>query len=229
MALVVDARSINAGVSTGCAKVRAGATGVDVLQAAGHRVTFRSDGLLCTIDGLPSTGCSAVDDTHYWAYFHRAPESRSWSYSNEGPSTYRPVNDSTEGWVYDDGTKLEPRPVPYHAICPPEAPTVSHSPTPTSPPRHLPSHRPRPIGSPRPIHPTVQPTGRRHPGPPHHHTGTPAPVPSFSGSPPVRPTLHPTGGGGGNGGLAGALIAAAIVVAIGAVTVLTNRRRSANL
>src|SRR5581483_730534 len=120
VALVVDGRSLGSDVSTACAKVSKGSTGVDVLQAAGHRVTFRNDGLLCTIDGLPKSGCSDVDDSHYWAYFHRAPGSHSWVYSNEGPSTYQPANDSTDGWVYDNGKALKPDNVPYSKICKPE-------------------------------------------------------------------------------------------------------------
>src|SRR4051812_32541709 len=106
VALVVDGRSLGSNVSTSCAKVSKGSTGVDVLRAAGHRLTFRNDGLVCAIDGLPKGGCSGVDENHYWAYFHRAPGSTTWSYSSEGPSTYQPANASTDGWVYDDGNAL---------------------------------------------------------------------------------------------------------------------------
>jgi hypothetical protein len=120
VALVVDARSIGSDVSTSCAKLPKGASGVAVLQAGGHQVGFRSDGLLCTIDGLPKTGCAGINDSHYWAYFHRAPGSTRWVYSSEGPASYQPVNDSTEGWVYDDGKALTPENVAYHRICPPE-------------------------------------------------------------------------------------------------------------
>jgi hypothetical protein len=129
VALIVDGRSLGSNVRTDCAKVPPGSTGIDVLQAAGHSVGFRSDGLLCTIDGLPKTGCAAVNDTHYWAYFHRAPGTTAWTYSSEGASTYQPKNDSTEGWVYDNGKTLTPKNVPYAQICPP---TTSASPTPTA-------------------------------------------------------------------------------------------------
>ncbi|HTW20689.1 MAG TPA: hypothetical protein VME70_10815 [Mycobacteriales bacterium] len=144
VALVVDARSLGSDVSTSCAKVHKGATGVDVLQAAGHSVGFRSDGLLCTIDGLPKSGCADIDDTHYWAYFHRAPGSTKWVYSSEGPSTYQPVNKSTEGWVYDDGTPRTPDNVPYAEICKPAA---SASPT-ASPSPHPSAHHSQPSSSP---------------------------------------------------------------------------------
>jgi cell division septation protein DedD len=134
VALVVDARSIGSDVSTTCAKVPKGATGVDVLQAGGHTIGFRNDGLVCTIDGLPKSGCAGVDDTHYWAYFHRAPGSKKWVYSSEGPATYQPANDSTEGWVYDNGKALTPENVPYDQICktkPKPSPSPKQSVTPT--------------------------------------------------------------------------------------------------
>ncbi len=121
------ARSIGSDVSTTCAKVPKGATGVDVLQAGGHTIGFRNDGLVCTIDGLPKSGCAGVDDTHYWAYFHRAPGATKWIYSSEGPATYQPANDSTEGWVYDNGKALTPENVPYDQICKTKRQAVTHA------------------------------------------------------------------------------------------------------
>jgi hypothetical protein len=132
VALVVDARALGAGVNTTCAKVPAGATGLDVLQAGGHRIGFRRDGLICTIDGLPATGCAAVDDSHYWAYFHRAPGSTQWTYSTEGAATFQPANASTEGWVYNDGTSLTPDNIPYRKICPPSVTPPSATATPSA-------------------------------------------------------------------------------------------------
>ena len=143
VALVVDAHTLGGGVSTSCATVSKGATGVDVLQAAGHRIGYRSDGLICTLDGLPKNGCAGVDDSHYWAYFHRAPGKTTWTYSTEGASTYQPANTSTEGWVWDDGRSLTPKNVPYAQICktkPTPTPTPSHrqasGPKPTAQPHH---------------------------------------------------------------------------------------------
>jgi hypothetical protein len=152
VALVVDGRALGSDVSTSCATVPKGATGIDVLQAGGHTVGFRSDGLLCTIDGLPKSGCRGVDDTHYWAYFHRAPGKTSWAYSAEGASSYQPVNDATEGWVYDDGKALTPENVPYAQICktePKPSPTPSHSlnPPPSQAPTSAPATKP---AAPRP-------------------------------------------------------------------------------
>jgi hypothetical protein len=173
VALVVDARSIGSDVSTSCAKLPKGASGVAVLQAGGHQVGFRSDGLLCTIDGLPKSGCAGVSDTHYWAYFHRAPGSTKWLYSSEGPSSYQPVNDSTEGWVYDNGKALTPENVPYRRICPAE-----HAATPTpsvtaSAPATAPSARA-----------TTSPTSAA------HHTASPGETPQ---SAPPTSTPSPAG------------------------------------
>jgi hypothetical protein len=235
VALVVDAHSIGGPVSTGCAKVDRGATGVDVLEAAGHTVTFRSDGLLCTIDGLPRSGCSAVDDTHYWAYFHRAPGSTRWSYSDEGPSTYRPVNDSTEGWVYDDGTKLTPRNVRYASICPPEAPTPRPTPrtTPGGTPqaRHHATARPRPPSSPAPV-PTARHRNRQtHRARPHRGSGRARPAPAATATPTPgaltgAPVASHPAGGGGHGGLIGVVVAAVITAGLGTAAVISARRRS---
>jgi hypothetical protein len=176
VALVVDDRAFGGGVYTDCAKVPKGSTGVDVLDAAGHTVGFRSDGLICTIDGLPKGGCGAVDDSHYWAYFHRAPGATSWTYSTEGPSTYRPVNNSAEGWVYDDGSATVPDNVPQSAICTRTKPSPTPSPTPTRTrgtggrrPTSTPHQRatsPTPTSTPSPTATTHRHTTR------HRHRGT---------------------------------------------------------
>ncbi|MBV9486372.1 MAG: hypothetical protein JO246_09970, partial [Frankiaceae bacterium] len=165
VALVVDGRNLGGGVSSACATVKKGATGVDVLRAEGHSVGFRQDGLICTIDNLPSSGCADVDDTHYWAYFHRAPGATSWTYSTEGASTYQPSNTSTEGWVYRDGGSLTPpENVPYASICKPK-------PTPKPAPSNTKSSKPKP----RPI-PTTSQSHRRHHAGPTAATSTPVPT-----------------------------------------------------
>jgi hypothetical protein len=173
VALVVDGRSLGSNVTTTCAKVPKGSTGVDVLEAGGHSVSFRNDGLLCTIDGLPKSGCAGVDDTHYWAYFHRAPGSTKWVYSSEGASTYQPVNDSTEGWVYDNGKSLTPENVPYSQIC-----TTKTSPKPTTSPSPHRSATPPPASATATSTPATTPTptpshSRRHRSPRPHHSSSP--------------------------------------------------------
>jgi hypothetical protein len=128
--IVVDARPLGGPVSADCTTVSDGSTGYDVLRAAGHTVSFRQDGLICTIDKRPASGCAATDGQHFWAYFHRAPRSSSWSYSDEGATTYKPDNGATEGWVWRNNDSATPKDVPYSTICPQSA-----SPTPSSTPQ----------------------------------------------------------------------------------------------
>jgi hypothetical protein len=141
VALVVDFHSPDTPVSTTCARVPAGSSGSDVLGSA-HRVTFDpryGQDFVCAIDGKPAGGCSAVDGTHGWVYYHRAPGATSWTFSQEGAGSYQPRNASTEGWVYNDGSTTAPRPrdIPYDEICPP----TSATPTPTA---RATSNRPAP-------------------------------------------------------------------------------------
>ncbi|HEU5033814.1 MAG TPA: hypothetical protein VFT62_03545 [Mycobacteriales bacterium] len=119
VALVVDFADLGGGVHSTCAQVAQGSTGVDVLQAAGHRLTVCSDGIIGEIDGKPANGCQTKDSTHYWSYWHRAPGSTRWTYSTEGPATYEPANRSTEGWVWQSGSakNQQPTDVPYADIC----------------------------------------------------------------------------------------------------------------
>jgi hypothetical protein len=138
VALVVDFGDLGGGVSTTCARVPDGSTGVDVLTKS-HRVTFDpryGEDFVCAIDGKPAGGCSSVDGTHDWVYYHRAPGARSWTFSSEGAGTYKPRNSSTEGWVYDDGTSPAPRPpdVAYDQICPRATPAPAPTWTATSAP-----------------------------------------------------------------------------------------------
>jgi hypothetical protein len=227
--LVVDGRALGSDVSTTCAKVGNGSTGVDVLQAAGHRVTFRNDGLLCTIDGLPKTGCADVDDTHYWAYFHRAPDKTGWSYSTEGPSTYQPVNDATEGWVYDNGSARTPQNIPYSQICKPAATKPTPTPTPSAT-HHARAH---PSNAPAAT-PTSKPSRSATATPPHsprrhHHrkqagalSATRAPTPSDS---PTSAAL--TGGAPSDSnrhGLLDLLVGLAVVAGLGGLAAVRFRR-----
>src|SRR3954464_289180 len=131
-ALGVDFADLGRGVQSTCATVRQGQTGYDVLTAAGHRFTICSNGVLGEIDGQPANGCQIKDDTHYWTYWHRAPGSPSWTYSDEGAGTYEPRNASTEGWRWRAGRPLTPAAnVPFSDICKSKAsPSPSAAPTP---------------------------------------------------------------------------------------------------
>jgi hypothetical protein len=250
VALVVDGRALGSDVSTACAKVSKGATGVDVLRAAGHSLVFRRDGLICTIDGLPKTGCAGIDASHYWAYFHRAPGGTTWTYSTEGASTYQPANTSTEGWVFDDGTSLAPQNVPYASICKTAKPTPS--PTPSKTPTTKPSHQPSAAASAAATPKASQPAGQATTSTPsssasHHaatttHSATPSPASAAkSGAakpPPTESTVAPTPTSSSvllAGAVAPAravhsvrnlLIGLIVVALLGGLTVYRFRRRS---
>jgi hypothetical protein len=130
VALVVDRAP--GSYSIGCVTWSAGVTGTQVLQRAGHTIEFRRDGLVCKIDGYPGGACGA-DATHYWSYWHRAPGVTSWSYSTEGPATYQPAANSTEGWAYQNGASRQPAAVAFGTICPPPAPPPASSSAPPQP------------------------------------------------------------------------------------------------
>jgi len=138
VALVVDFTTLGGSVSSSCVTVPTNATGSDVL-VKGHKVTFDpryGNDFVCAIDGKPAGGCHGNDNTHFWAYFHRAPHSSSWQISQEGAGTYQPANTASEGWIYDNGDSSAPKPsnVPYNSICA-NVKSPSPTPSPTTTPR----------------------------------------------------------------------------------------------
>lgn len=140
VALVVDFTTLGGSVSSSCVTVPTNATGSDVL-VKGHKVTFDlryGNDFVCAIDGKPAGGCHGNDNTHFWAYYHRAPRSNSWQISQEGAGTYQPANTATEGWIYDNGDSSAPKPsnVPYSRIC-----ANVKSPSPTASPTTAPTPR----------------------------------------------------------------------------------------
>lgn len=193
VALVVDFTTLGGSVTSSCVTVATTATGSDVLVKGHHTVTFDpryGNDFICAIDGKPATGCHGTDDTHFWAYYHRAPHSNSWQISQEGAGTYKPANTATEGWVYDNGSSPAPKPsnVPYQSIC---ANVASASPTPaptatrrttaaTAPPTHhaMATMTPRATASPSTAGVTT--LSAVAPPPP---TPTPTPPPSSASSP----------------------------------------------
>jgi hypothetical protein len=126
-----------------CVRWHAGITGDEVLNTAARTVTYRSDGIVLTINGRPNP--PHADDTHFWSYWHDTGPS--WQYSNVGASGYQPTAGTVEGWSFDDGDAHAPRPASnphglYTSICgardqPKPTPTrsVTPSPTHTSAPR----------------------------------------------------------------------------------------------
>jgi hypothetical protein len=235
VALVVDFAALGGGVDSTCATVHKGATGYDVLEAGGHTFSICSNGVLGGIDGKPSDGCTEKNDgVHYWSYWHRAPGSGSWTYSNEGAGTYQPKAGSTEGWRW---MKSPPADVPYDQICrSTPSPSPSPSATTTAPARSFtpsPSRRPAVVA----VAPTSTSTGTTK-RPPRHHV-TDAPKPTTSGAA-LRETASPsaaavTGGttsgatpraDASNSGRLAALGAAAVVVSALGLAGWRRARRS---
>ena len=113
--MVVDATRVSGpgspyGTDTYCATTPRGSTGSDVLdvRAAALRrpPPVYQRGLLCSIDGYPTTGCGDSDGHggyRYWAYWHREPGAASWTYAGTGPDGYQPAAGETEGWAFQNG------------------------------------------------------------------------------------------------------------------------------
>jgi hypothetical protein len=233
--LVIDAHTLDAGVSATCVNVKDGTTGTGVLEAAGHKLTFRGDGLLCTIDGLPETGCNRVDDLHFWSYYHRAPDAANWSYATDNMSTYEPDNRATEGWAYSNGTKERPQNIPAADIC---DGLLKPAATPTPTPRkthHAAMHRgtPKPratpsaVASPEASKSATTSKKRQHrapsrtPEPPDATavaTGIATPEPAVSASDAASRS-------DGNGSATGVITAVVVVAALAGVTAVGSRRR----
>src|SRR3954451_23041294 len=133
VALVVDLTPLNGGVDSGCTRVPKGANGYDVLRAGGHTFQICANGIIGTIDGQPANGCRIKDSPHFGGYWHRKPGSRTWTFSNFGAGGYHPVEGSTDGWVWENGTTSPPADTSY--------PAGGHSPPASSPPSPPPSAR----------------------------------------------------------------------------------------
>jgi hypothetical protein len=238
---VVDFGHLGGGTEATCARVPDGTSGSDILIAAGHKVTFDpryGDDFVCTIDGRPAGGCSSVDDTHSWVYFHRAPGSSSWHASSEGSGTYQPVDHSTEGWAYDDGQNPPPQPpdVSYSASCPP-TPTPTPIAKPTAQPRTTAPSAATPVAPSRSTHAHVAPVSPTATATPTGTTRThdrfrgkplrdprPAssPAPTLTGTPAVA---EPASAADGTGGEAGVVAAVGLCAVLGAGATWQLRRR----
>ena len=130
--VVVDARLLGGGVSTGCATGDPD-SGLEALTKAGFGYAFvpRQPGQVCQIDGAPA--CSDTSTDTYWSYWWRAKGSSHWVYATEGAATHDPAPGATEAWVWQDGGRREPPDIALRTICPQlaaPAPTASASPSP---------------------------------------------------------------------------------------------------
>jgi hypothetical protein len=89
-----------------CPQVPAGTNGEAVLADVADSFhvpvpTYADSGLLCSIDGYPSTGCGTLTSSGYvyWSYWHGGQH---WSYSNVGAASWTVTNGDVEGWRFED-------------------------------------------------------------------------------------------------------------------------------
>jgi hypothetical protein len=118
VAVVIDfgARSgVSPRIVIKCLKVHRGTNGSDVLAsvASSWQVpapTYATSGLLCSINGYPSTGCgtSVPGGYAYWSYWHGGGQH--WAYANVGPAEWTVRNGDVEGWRYQDPGAVNPAP-----------------------------------------------------------------------------------------------------------------------
>lgn len=100
-------------VRSTCVPFKAGMTGQQLLQKAGHSLAF-GDGFVCQIDGFPAR-CHS-DKTHYWSYYLRAPNATKWTYSAKGANVEKVRAGETEGWAYVDGADRKPKAPAYATL-----------------------------------------------------------------------------------------------------------------
>ena len=138
--VVVDARLLGAGLSTGCATGDPD-SGLEALTKAGYGYAFvpRQPGQVCQIDGVPA--CSDTSTDTYWSYWWRAKGSSRWVYATEGAATHDPAPGATEAWVWQDGGRREPPDIALRQICPQvaEPRPTSTTPSPDRTTRQAPS------------------------------------------------------------------------------------------
>jgi hypothetical protein len=75
---------------------------------------YAESGLLCAIDGYPTSGCGAQSGTHYayWAYWHGG---RHWQYANGGPGEWKVAIGDVEGWRFEPEGSATPADPPPRA------------------------------------------------------------------------------------------------------------------
>jgi len=198
--VVVDYRGqptrYGGGSNTYCAKVPAGASGADVLsarsRALGRPEPRYDNGLLCAIDGFPSTGCGATDPHggyDYWSHWQRPTGAAGWTYAQSGAFDASPGNGDQEGWSWVQGQSERdaPRPplVAFDQICPPQRSAPSSTRQPTGPTG--PGPQPETVLPGGPPNHTTQVPGQNAPPPPAPRSGS-------SAAPAVRPSNAPGSG-----------------------------------
>lgn len=192
--VVVDPGTVGGaprGPESTCVTVSSGATGADVLAERARKLgrpqpRYDSSGLLCALDGYPSSGCGEQGSGgyEYWAY--STSRTGDWRHSSQGPAFRRMQDGDVEGWRFLRGagnpSDPPPRLAPSSACPSGSSPSPGGSgssqsssggsagsgssssgqgtsPTPTAPPTHAPVPT-APPPSQEPVGPaTSRPTG----------------------------------------------------------------------
>jgi len=146
VAFVLDFGGSPAALVTGCVTVPDTDTRYDALSAftASKGLappSYAPSGLLCSINGMPTSGCGQIvrGGYVYWSYFTGGPGS--WSYSSTGASGTVTTND-VEGWRFQNPGSGRPNdPAPratavyrLHCSATPATTTTTTTATPTSAP-----------------------------------------------------------------------------------------------
>ncbi len=122
IAVVADFGGVNGKILVTCVLVKPGVSGAQVLQAQAALLGYPSpryaesgSGLLCAIDGYPTSGCGTEAGGHYayWSYWHGG---KRWQYANGGPGEWKVSKGDVEGWRFEpDGSATPADPPPRAA------------------------------------------------------------------------------------------------------------------
>jgi hypothetical protein len=151
MAFVLDFGGPHSNQVAGCVTVPGSDNGYEALAAfAGQEhlalPTYNAVNLLCSINGIPATGCGQAlpHGFIYWSYF--VTDNGSWSYANSGAfasvSQDEELGDDVQGWRFQDPGKGNPddpppRTAPIFADLCPSSTTTTTTATTTTVPSHV--------------------------------------------------------------------------------------------
>lgn len=237
--VVVDARLLGGGVSTGCAKGDPD-SGLEALTMAGYSYAFvpRQPGLVCQVNQAPE--CSATSTDTYWSYWYRAKGSSTWVYASQGAASHDPAPGSTEAWVWQDGGRRQPPAIAQRTICPQSAPAAP-APTPTKSSSPSPDRTRSATRSPSPKQssaattstaPSGRTSGKRSGSASTSAAPTSTTAPPSTGgpssSPPSAPSTTPAGDATEDGGGAvpwgGLLVGAGLIAVLGGSALARTQR-----
>ena len=126
-------------ITATCVSAGEGDSGADALAARARQLgrpapRYNASGLLCGIDGLPSTGCGERTSSgyRYWSYFRGS--AGGWEYSSVGPTGSRVKTTQSEGWRFTDGTGRPGDPSPRGPADPAAVCRTAQSPPTTAAP-----------------------------------------------------------------------------------------------